>query len=150
MKRRTRNLLTDRRGVAALEFALVSIPLMMLAFGTIEFGRLIWTRQALQATAAEVARCIGVLSSSCASGGAYSSTNAATYAEGVASGWGVTLTNADLTMTASSASGACSGLGKTLAEVTISYTYNTAVPGLLPMLAGGSALTGHACFPIQS
>jgi Flp pilus assembly protein TadG len=150
MTRRTRNLLRDRRGVAALEFALVSIPLMMLAFGTIEFGRLLWTRQALETTAAEVARCIGVLSSSCASGGVYSSGNTTTYAESVASGWGVTLTSTNLTLTASASSGGCSGLGKTLAEVTINYTFETAVPGLLPMLSGGSALTGHACFPIQS
>jgi len=46
--------------------------------------------------------------------------------------------------------GACSGLSQTVSQVSISYTFTTAVPGLLTMLSGGEALTAQACFPNQS
>ncbi len=116
---------------------------MMLTLGTVEFGRLLWTQEAIEATAIQTVRCIGMLSSSCASGGSYSSTNATTYAETVATGWGVTLTAADLTLTANEASDTCTGLS----QISITYTFDTVVPGLLTMLAGGSTLTAQACFP---
>jgi Flp pilus assembly protein TadG len=141
------NLFSAREGSAALEFALVALPFLMLTFGTIEFGRLIWIREALQMTANQGARCMGVLSSSCASSGAYSSANTTSYIRGVASGWGVTLTASNLTLTNNAASGSpCSGLS----QVTINYTFLTAVPALLTMLSGGTAVTARACFPNQS
>ncbi len=144
-KRRWRTLLAARDGVVAIEFAIICSGLMMLTLGTIEFGRLLWTQEAIEATAIQTVRCIGMLSSSCASGGAYSSTNATSYAETVATGWGVTLTAADLTLSANEASGTCTGLS----QVSITYTFDTVVPGLLTMLAGGSTLTAQACFPNQ-
>jgi Flp pilus assembly protein TadG len=140
-----------RRAVAALEFALLSVPLMLLVFGTIEFGRLLWTQQALQTTAIEAARCMGILSSNCASAGAYSSDNTTTYIETVATAWGVTLSSSNLTLTRTSTNTACSPTSSTpsVSEVTITYTYRTMVPGLLTMLSS-NALTGHACFPNDS
>lgn len=138
-------LLYDRAAAETLEFALMVAPLLMLIFGTIEFGRLLWTRQALEMAAIEGARCMGVPQPSCASGGTYSAASARTFIEGVASNWGVTLTDGDVVLSQPAASGACSGLS----QVTVNYTFNTAVPGLLTMLAGGSALTGTACFPQQ-
>jgi len=146
MTRRWHNLLVTRDGAVAMEFAITATALMMLTLGTIEFGRLLWTQEALNATAIQTARCIGVLSSSCASAGAYSSANATSYAETTASGWGVTLTAADITPSNSGASSACSGD----AEVSITYTFDSVVPGLLTMLAGGAALTAQACFPNQT
>lgn len=135
-----------RKAVAALEFALVALPLFMLVLGTIEFGRLLWTQQALQSAATAGARCVGILASSCASGGAFSASNSRSYIENVAGGWGVSVTDADITtLTTTSTDTECSGL----AEVQINYTFTTAVPQLLTMLSG-NALTGHACFPNQS
>jgi Flp pilus assembly protein TadG len=142
-----------RRGVAALEFALVSVPLLLLVFGTMEFGRLLWTQQALEMTAIEAARCVGILASPCSSGGAFSSDNTTSYIQSVASSWGITLTSANLAapsgmVTRSSSDSndtACAGLS----EVKISYTFQTAVPGLLSMLSS-NALQGHACFPNDS
>ena len=151
MMRRARTALRrDRAAVGAIDFALIAAPLLMMVFGTIEFGRLLWVREALQMTAIQGARCIGILASSCTASGAYSQTNTQNYIEGLASTWGVTLTASNLTLTANASSGACSGLSKQVAEVTISYTFQTAVPGVLTMLAGGQALTGHACFSKQS
>jgi Flp pilus assembly protein TadG len=139
----------DRSAVTALEFALLAVPLMILLFGTVEFGLLFWAKEALQMTAIEGARCIGVRAPSCASGGTYSQASATNYIESVASAWGISLTAADLTLTQSTTTGACSGLSASMSEVTINYTFQNAVPGLLTMLAGNNTLTGHACFPKQ-
>jgi len=151
MARIFRELYRARRAVAALEFALLAVPMMLIVFGTIEFGRVLWTREALQMTAVEGARCMGILASSCASGGAYSSGNTTTYIETVATAWGVTLTSTDLTLTRNSTNTACAPTGATpnVSEVTINYTFQTMVPGLLSMLSS-KALQGHACFPNNS
>jgi Flp pilus assembly protein TadG len=146
MKRRWHTLLAAREGVVAMEFAVISGVLMLLTLGTIEISRLLWAQVALDATAIQTARCIGVLSSSCAASGVYSSTNATSYAQTVASGWGITLGNSALTLSSSEASGACAGLS----QVSINYTFVTVVPGLLSVLSGGSALTAQACFPNQT
>ena len=93
-----RQLYHARRGIAALEFAVVAPVLIMLMFGTIEFGRLLWTLQGLQMTAVEAARCMGILASSCASSGSYSSDNTTSFIETTAAGWGISLTSSNLTL----------------------------------------------------
>ena len=137
-----------RRAVAALEFALLAVPLLLIVLGIIEFGRVLWTREALQMTAVQGARCMGILASSCASTGSYSSTNTTSYIESVAAAWGVTLTGSNLTLTRNSTNTACAPTGGTpnISEVTITYTFHTMVPGMLTMLSSNS-LGGHACFP---
>jgi Flp pilus assembly protein TadG len=146
MRRSLAALVRDRAAVAAVDFAIVAVPMLMLLLGTIEFGRLLWTREAIQMTAVNGARCMGVLASSCTMSGAYNATSASSYIEGVAGSWGITLTASNLTLTPTAAAGACTGLS----EVSISYTFQTVIPGLLTMLSGGQTLTGHACFPKQS
>jgi Flp pilus assembly protein TadG len=152
MVRIVKQLYHARRGVTALEFAVVAPVLIMLMFGTMEFGRLLWTMQGLQMTAAQAARCMGILASSCASGGAYSSDNTTSYIENAASAWGITLTDSNLTLlTRDSDNTACAPATTTLtvSEVTITYTFQTVIPGLLSMLSS-NALQGHACFPNNS
>ena len=150
MTRPWRDLPAERRGVVSIEFAMIASGLIMLTLGTVEFGRLLWTRQALEATAIQVARCVGVLATSCASGGTYNAADTLSYAEQVASGWGVTLSSSAFTISANVASGACSGLSTAgLSQVTINYTFQTVIPGVLSMLSGGETLTAQACFPNQ-
>jgi Flp pilus assembly protein TadG len=147
-----RQLYRARRGVTALEFAVVAPVLMMLVFGTIEFGRLLWTLQGLQMTAVQAARCMGILASSCTSGGGYSSDNTTSYIESSAAAWGISLTSSNLTLlTRDSGNPGCAPAAGTLtiSEVTITYTFQTVVPGLLSMLSS-KALQGHACFPNDS
>jgi Flp pilus assembly protein TadG len=148
MARVFKELYRARRAVAALEFALLAVPLMLMVFGIIEFGRVLWTREALQMTAVEGARCMGILASSCASAGSYSSGNTTSYIESVATAWGITLNSSNLTLTRNSTNTACAPSGATpnISEVTITYTFQTMVPGLLTMLSSKS-LEGHACFP---
>jgi Flp pilus assembly protein TadG len=64
MKRPLRVLLAhlrrDERGASALEFSILAIPLLAFMFGILEFGRAMWTEEALQSTASTVARCVGL------------------------------------------------------------------------------------------
>jgi Flp pilus assembly protein TadG len=145
-RRLIRRLRIARDGVASVEFALLAIPFLLMSFGIIEFGRLIWTDEALEATAAIGARCMGVLSSSCASGGTYSSSNTTTYILAVASDWNLTLTSSALTLTPN---GSCGGVAG-FSQVTISYTFETVVPQLLDALTSGIPMTVQACFPNQT
>lgn len=46
----------DRRGIAAVEFALLAPVFLGLLLGAVETGRLLWTRSVLQFAAEEAAR----------------------------------------------------------------------------------------------
>lgn len=129
-------------GTAAVEFAFLALPFFMLAFGVFEFGRACWTLEALQESAVQGARCIGVQSSSCYSSGSYSSSATTSYIQGVAGGWGITVPSADIVPTQSTTCGTVAGF----AQVQISYNFNTAVGSLIPALANRT-LTATSCFP---
>jgi Flp pilus assembly protein TadG len=139
-----RRFLTDVRGGTAVEFSMVITTLFLLLFGIIEFGWYLWTANALQQTAIQTARCMGVLSSGCASGGAYSSASAVSYAQGVASAYGVSLPSADVSLNAAAT---CAGVAD-FSQVTLSYTFKTLVPNLVTGLSN-VAMTSSACFPNQ-
>ena len=142
-----------RKAVAALEFAVLAIPLLLLVLGILEFGRLMWVREALQMTANQGARCMGVVASSCASSGTYDAPTTTTYIENIAHNWGITLVGANVTLARPSTNANCLPTLTTpltpMSEVTITYTFQTAVPQLFDMLVGKS-LTSHACFPNSS
>jgi len=123
---RAESLVAACGGTTAIEFALVAPIFMMFLFGTIEFGRLLWTEQALQETAIAGARCMAIAqgttqSSACASSGTYSS---------------ITLNNA----------ATCGGTAG-FSQVTLTSTFVTAVPQLVQLAAGGTSLTATACYP---
>ncbi|HUZ13403.1 MAG TPA: TadE/TadG family type IV pilus assembly protein [Caulobacteraceae bacterium] len=141
-----RRLWRSSGGAAAVEFAFVIGPLLLLMFGVFEFARLLWTREAMQETASAGARCMGMSSSACQGGGAYSAANTQAYIEGVATSWGVPLTNADLTLASDTT---CAGVTAPngFSTVIISYTFESVVPNLIGALGGGTALSTTACFP---
>ncbi len=49
--------LIDRNGTTAVEFAMLAPVLFSLIFGAIEFGRFLWTLEALNYAVQEAARC---------------------------------------------------------------------------------------------
>jgi Flp pilus assembly protein TadG len=55
----------DVRAVTTVEFALVSTILMVMIFGCVELGLIMWTRGTLQAIAAQTARCAAINSPVC-------------------------------------------------------------------------------------
>jgi Flp pilus assembly protein TadG len=146
MMRRLRRFGRAEGGAAAVEFAAVLGPLLLLIFGVFEFGRLLWVREALQETATAGARCMGMSASACAASGAYSSANTTTYIQTTAGGWGVTLTAANITLNNNAT---CAGVtaANGFSSVTISYAFQSIVPSLVSSLSGGKTLVSTACFP---
>ena len=146
MMRRLRRFGRASGGAAAVEFAAVLGPLLLLIFGVFEFGRLLWVREALQETATAGARCMGMSASACAASGAYSSANTTTYLENAANGWGVTLTPGNITLNNNAT---CAGIAASngFSSVTITYTFQSVVPTFVTSLSGGKTLTSTACFP---
>jgi hypothetical protein len=69
--RRHRSLRADEGGSIAVEFALVLPALLLLVFGVIEFGRLLWVDNTLRHAVQEGARCAAM--NCCESSGACSS-----------------------------------------------------------------------------
>lgn len=61
-----RRLQLGRRGVAAIEYAIVLPVFLTVVFGTIEMGRLMWYQVALQRATAVAARCGGIANATCA------------------------------------------------------------------------------------
>ena len=146
MMRRLRSFRRATGGAAALEFAAVLGPLLLLVFGVFEFGRLLWVREALQETAMAGARCMGLSASSCAASGAYSSSNTTTFVENTAAKWDITLTASNIALDNNAT---CAGVSATngFSSVTITYTFQSVVPTFISSLNGGKALTSTACFP---
>ena len=130
------------RGTAAIEFAMLAVPFLGLAVGIFEFGRMCWTLEALQESAAQGARCIGVHQTGCYSSGAYSSDGTKTYVQTVASGWGVSVPSASITPTLSTTCGTVAGFS----QIQISYTFTTVVGLLIPSLSS-EPLNVTSCFP---
>jgi Flp pilus assembly protein TadG len=143
LRRPLRRLAGDHSGASAVEFALVIGPFILVLFGVIEFGRLLWTLNALQETAIAGARCMGVLNTSCAVSGAYSSTNTTAYIQSVAAGWDVTVPAGNITLNSGAS---CAGVAN-FSQVTITYTFQSVIPMISPLVS--DPLTVNACFPNQ-
>ncbi len=144
MSRRSR-FLADERGGTAVEFSLVMTTLALLLFGVIEFAWYLWTANALQQTAIQTARCMGVLSTSCAPGRAYSATSTTSFATQAAAAYGISLPTADVSLNAATT---CAGVAN-FSQVTLSYSFKTLVPNLVTGLSS-MPLTSQACFPNQA
>ena len=130
----------DRRGMAAVEFALVSLVMMMWIFGIMEVARAFWTYQIIQEVAIQGARCMGIKSSSCAPGGSYSAAAAQSYMVAVASNLGLTLPASDIAPTRPATCASIQGFS----SVSISYTFQTNMPALIPALSS-VVLTASSC-----
>ena len=136
----------DQSGASALEFALLAVPLLLIIVGTIEYGRALWTQQAMQSLAIATARCIGVSQSECSSSGTYSSTRTNTWVIGEAAKLGVALQSTNISVNANTSCQGVSGF----ATVAITYTFVSAVPAFVTALVLGPTLKATACFPNQA
>lgn len=132
-------------GASAVEFALLLVPLLLLVLGTFEFGRAMWTREALQSLADDGARCMGVQEPDCAPSGTYSQASTLAYLRNEAGRLAVTLPESAITLAADTTCAGVSGF----ARVSITYTFRTVVPVLIEPLKSGIALEVSSCFPNQ-
>jgi Flp pilus assembly protein TadG len=145
---KTKSLAVACDGVAAIEFALVAPLFLALVFGSIEYGRLLWTQQALQQAATAGARCMAVAqgaiqSSVCASGGSYSASSTKSQIESIASGWGLSVQDSDITLDNAATCGGATGFS----QVTITNNFKTPIPQIVQLASSGTALTATACYP---
>jgi Flp pilus assembly protein TadG len=131
----------DRRGVAAVEFALVALTMLTWIFGMMEAARAYWSYQIIQEVAIQGARCMGIISSSCASGGVYDASTAKTYMVTQASNLGLTLPASDITVTRPATCASTTGFS----SVSISYDFKTLLPVMIPSLSSVT-LTASSCF----
>ena len=131
----------DRRGSTALEFAIVATPLMLLLFGAFEYGRLLWTLQALQLAGDQTARCVAVGWTACATPATYAANTAKAFGAFAMTSGGVTVD----TQTSASTPVVCKvPSGNSAAHVKLSLTFSSPVSKLLP-LAG--TITTNSCYP---
>lgn len=138
--RTIRRLLSDRRGTAAIEFAFLLLPLMLLMFGSIEVSRLVWVQNAIYETAISGARCMGIKAPDCANADAFSATKTTEFIKDTASSWGLTIVVADIAISSTSGCGRSTGFS----SVVISHQFTSVLTALT-----GPRLRSEACFPNQ-
>jgi Flp pilus assembly protein TadG len=140
------SLASDRNATTAVEFAICALAMVLIVVGFVEFGRLVWTLEALQETASEGARCMGLRASACASAGVYSSANTKNYVVTLAASRGVVITTAVVSLSNTATCGGASGFS----QVSINYQFVTVAPELLTSLVNGFVVPASACFPNNS
>jgi Flp pilus assembly protein TadG len=123
----------NRRGATVVEFAVVAPVLVLLIFGTIEFGRMVMVQQVLTNAAREGAR-IGILDDATVSG---VQTTVNTYLTGAA----VNSAHATVTVTPNPLSGA--GYGDAV-TVTVSIPFNKVSWLPTPMFLSSATLSASA------
>jgi Flp pilus assembly protein TadG len=133
----------DKSGAHAVEFALVFPLFMLILFGTVEFGRMLWTSHAIHDAAIATARCMGIPQTQCATNGVYDASQALIYAQAAANKWSLQLDASAITLNHNAT---CANLPG-FSSVTINYTFTTAVPGVITSLVGGTNLQALSCFP---
>lgn len=135
-------LVRDRRGIAAIEFAMLGGILIWMCIATVEIGLLFWGQSALEAAAADTARCVAVQSPQC--------TSAATYAANIVSQWMFSGVVSASDVQANGSATSCNGSSGTFETVTITSSYFASwLPSVVPNLTTGT-LTASACYPKSS
>lgn len=134
-----RRLATCRRGVTAVEFALVAPPFLCLLFLLLDGGRMLFTQQALNELAAAAARCAAVKPADCDSGD-----KVKTWAVGRAGRLsGLSISTGMVTVSNPTQ---CNSVAN-MAQVTIAMPYVRSTTALLPGNTSAN-LTASACFPV--
>jgi len=133
----------DQRGGVAIEFTLVGLVFMLLAFGAIEIGLLWWLQGSIQYAAASAARCAAIGfkygTSTCNSNRATQ-----TYAAQTASNWLVAnaITTGDVTVTTPQQGTECN-IDDTLSAVLV--TIKSSYFSTLPQPLANRTLSASSC-----
>lgn len=142
MKRFTR----DDRGSSAIEFSLLALPFLLLIFGTMEFARILWTREVLKQVATAGARCMGITQSECGTGATTNSTSSTNFIIAEAGRRTLVITSSNVTVNSTATCGTITGFS----QVTLAYTYRPILPILIPALGTAITLNASSCFPNQT
>jgi Flp pilus assembly protein TadG len=130
-----------RAGSAAVEFALVCSAFLLICFGVVELGLLLWTQQALQSAAAKTARCVTLAATACANAQQYAVTTATTLSfTGVTAAGNVWVGQ---NVTCASKKGSAPPGKYTVVTISTNFW----ATGLLPPPLSTKAFTVSACYP---
>lgn len=129
----------NQRGAVAIEFAFIALPLVLLLGGSVEIGRYVWTRLALQDAASVGARCLGLQVAPCFTNGTMDLDETKGLVQDQGTAWAIVI--AEDTITAEHA-GACQGVND-FAKVGIRHHFAY----VLPILTD-NWIEVEACFPI--
>jgi Flp pilus assembly protein TadG len=120
--------ISDIRGAAAVEFALILWPLLLLVLGAVDGGRMLWTQNTLQYAVEQAARCAVVSTATCGTPAQIKS-----YAASMANG---------MSVSPSVFSSASPGCGAKTTQVSASYSYSPLFP-----FPTNVTLTASSCRP---
>ena len=141
MRRRPSQLAAGRKGTTTVEFAIVMTAMVLLVFGTIEWGRLLWSRQIVMHAADMAARCFSIGSPLC-----QGANTPASYAASIAATDGITLPAADVTYTPpASKCTSTAGGAMQYYHISVSYTFNSPLTTLLRMPATFQVSSQYGC-----
>lgn len=98
MRNGMRSLRRNRRGVVAIEFAILGVVLFMVTLGGMDLGLILWTQGALQMVASDAARCGAIGATGCTS-----SSGIESYVQTQAANWIMGSVAAGLTVNVNSA-----------------------------------------------
>ena len=130
-------------GSTATEFAIVALPFLLLVSGGLEYGRMLWTWQALQLAGDETARCVAISSPDCpppnTTQQTYAVNRAKAFGAGALTTSGVTITNPDTNCNPPP--------NNTSLSVRLSLTFTSPFSGLIPSLS--RTLTTTSCYPLS-
>ena len=142
-KRPANVMVRSRRATTTVEFAICALVMVSIVVGFTEFGRLAWTLEVLQETAAEGVRCMGLRAASCASSGVYNAASTTTFITNRAKARGVVITASAVALNSTAVCGGATGFSR----VAIGYNFATVAPLLLAPLLHGFSVNTSACFP---
>jgi Flp pilus assembly protein TadG len=120
-------LLTACGGTAAIEMAFLLPTFMLMFFGIVEFGRMLWMQSTLQQAVEAAARCTVVNTTTCDN-----AADTQSYAASQVSGF--TVASSRFTVSTPS----CGG------QVSVSLPFNFVAPNLLPWII---TLSAQSCYP---
>ncbi len=133
-----------RRGATALEFALVAPVLLLLLFGCIEYGRMMWTWQALQLAGDQTARCVAIGGTACSTPANYAVATAQKFGAFGLATTAVTIDNQPPTVT--NAAACAPPAGNTAVRVRLNLVFSSPAAALIPSL--NQTLTTTSCYPV--
>jgi Flp pilus assembly protein TadG len=120
--------------------------LLMFLLGAVQYGRMIWTTQALQAAAQETARCVAIGSSACPAPSSYAVTLASGYGVVGLTASGVAVVNTPSSTTSATACNPPSGSSTVFTRVTLTVPFTNPVGSLLSGVS--PTIVQVACYPI--
>lgn len=127
-------------GAVAIEFAFIALPLMLLLGGSIEIGRYVWTRLAVQDAASTGARCLGLQLAPCVGTEGMDQNGTVSLVQEQGTAWAIVIPDSSIT---AEETGACQGVDD-FAKIGIRHRFTYVLP-ILP----DTWIDVEACFPVM-